>query len=74
MSDQPPLLDWRSPAHWAWDELPCRHCGGLTHLRTSKRRAAHKVCAEAALAAEIAEQTEQRANFLDTYFSDTRTP
>lgn len=49
------LLNWISSAHWSWDEQPCRYCGGPTHLRDSHRAPAHKVCAEAALAAQYAE-------------------
>ena len=44
------LLDWTASKHWdhngAW---PCRYCDGLTQLRDSDRRPAHKTCAEAAL-------------------------
>jgi hypothetical protein len=55
----PPLLNWRHSSHWSWDAKPCRHCGGLTHLRTVKGWPAHKVCAEAVLAAQAAELTDQ---------------
>lgn len=52
------LLDWRGDGlpHWDYDRpLPCRYCGGDTHLRDSKKSPAHKVCAEAALAQQAAE-------------------
>ena len=62
MTGQPPLLDWRNSAHWSGQPLPCRHCGGLTHLRTTKRRPAHKVCAEAALAAQNAQLADRYLN------------
>ncbi|MEH0650695.1 hypothetical protein QA995_14940 [Streptomyces scabiei] len=45
------LLDWRSSAHWSYEERPCRYCGFDTNLRDSKGSPAHKVCAEDALAA-----------------------
>lgn len=51
----PPLLDWRDPAHWSWDAEPCRYCAGPTHLRDSKRKPAHKTCAEQALAQQAAD-------------------
>ncbi|MCM2427360.1 hypothetical protein [Streptomyces sp. RKAG337] len=51
----PRLLDWRSPAHWSWTDLPCRYCGLDTPLRDSKRSPAHKVCAERALDQQAAE-------------------
>ena len=54
--DPPPLLDWRSPGHWSWDPAPCRYCGRDTHLRDSKRKPAHKTCAEAALAQQHADR------------------
>jgi hypothetical protein len=44
------LLDWTTGPHWDYDRAwPCRYCGGRTQLRDSDKRAAHKVCAEAAL-------------------------
>lgn len=46
--NQPRLLDWRDPKHWAAKPLPCRHCGGPTHLRDNQRRASHKTCSEQA--------------------------
>lgn len=52
------LLDWRSPTHWSWDDLPCRYCGLDTPLRDSKGKPAHKVCAEKALEQQLAEAAE----------------
>ena len=49
------LLDWRDPSHWSERELPCRYCGFPTHLRDSRMKPAHKVCAEDALALQAAE-------------------
>jgi hypothetical protein len=44
------LLDWGGPGHWDYDHArPCRYCGGLTQLRDSDRKPAHKTCAETAL-------------------------
>lgn len=42
-----PHLNWRDSSHWAAHDMPCRYCGGLTHLRDETGRPAHKVCAEA---------------------------
>ncbi|MFJ2113024.1 MULTISPECIES: hypothetical protein [unclassified Streptomyces] len=53
--DPGPLLDWRGPGHWSDRSRPCRYCGAPTHLRDGKRRPAHKVCAEQALAEQAAE-------------------
>ncbi|MGW6455000.1 hypothetical protein ACWF94_03595 [Streptomyces sp. NPDC055078] len=60
---QPPpppggLLDWRHPDHWSWTAKQCRYCPGLTHLRDSKRKPAHKVCAEQALAQQAADAAD----------------
>ncbi|MBP8536111.1 hypothetical protein [Streptomyces sp. MK37H] len=60
----PPLLDWRALSHWSWTPKPCRYCGQETNLRDSKRKPAHKVCAEIALA-------EQAAEMADAYRKDT---
>ncbi|WP_328427828.1 hypothetical protein [Streptomyces sp. NBC_00443] len=44
------LLDWTTGPHWDYDRArPCRYCDGLTQLRDSDKKPAHKVCAEAAL-------------------------
>lgn len=56
------LLDWRDASHWSWTEKPCRYCGGLTHLRDSKRSPAHKSCAEEALAQQAADAAEAYEN------------
>lgn len=57
---QPPpppggLLDWRDQSHWSYTAKPCRYCGFDTHLRDSRRKPAHKVCAEEALAIQARE-------------------
>ncbi|MGW5123230.1 hypothetical protein ACWEQ7_04045 [Streptomyces sp. NPDC004069] len=50
------FLDWRDgDVHWSSRALPCRYCGQPTQLRDSKRKPAHKTCAEDALAAQAAE-------------------
>lgn len=49
------VLDWRSSAHWAAEERPCRYCQIGTHLRDSARKPAHKTCAEEALRRQAAE-------------------
>ena len=51
------VLDWRDSSHWSEAEKPCRYCGNPTHLRDSKRKPAHKTCAEEALAIQAAEAT-----------------
>ncbi|MER5213666.1 hypothetical protein ABT063_24620 [Streptomyces sp. NPDC002838] len=55
---EPPLLDWRDPSHWSWTEKPCRYCSQPTHLRDSKRKPAHKLCAELAIAQQAAEAAD----------------
>ncbi|MEU8723558.1 hypothetical protein [Streptomyces antimycoticus] len=62
MTSPAPLLDWRSPNHWSWTPKPCRYCGHDTNLRDSKRKPAHKVCAEQA----IAQQNAEMANAYQT--------
>lgn len=52
------LLDWRDSSHWSYEQLPCRYCEIPTNLRDGKRKPAHKVCAEAALARQYAEAAE----------------
>jgi hypothetical protein len=49
------VLDWTAPTHWSRTPRPCRYCGRDTQLRDSARKAAHKVCAEAALREQAAE-------------------
>ncbi|MDX2645067.1 hypothetical protein PV341_16140 [Streptomyces sp. PA03-1a] len=56
------VLNWKSWDHWSDLQKPCRYCGGLTNLRDSKRKPAHKVCAEEAIARQIAEQAESYEN------------
>lgn len=58
----PPLLDWRDARHWSHTARQCRYCPGLTHLRDSKGKPAHKVCAEAALARQAAEAADAYEN------------
>jgi hypothetical protein len=60
--DPPPVLDWSARSHWGGYDLPCRYCGKPTPLRDSKGKAAHKVCAEAALAQQAAEQADAYHN------------
>ncbi|MFI0768583.1 hypothetical protein ACH4TQ_27405 [Streptomyces sp. NPDC021218] len=62
MTGSAPLLDWRSSAHWASTPKPCRYCGAETHLRDSKRKPAHKVCAEQAIATQVAEAADAYQN------------
>jgi hypothetical protein len=53
------FLDWTDrDLHWSWEERPCRYCERPTHLRDSKRKPAHKVCAEEALTRQAAEAAE----------------
>ncbi|MFF9894925.1 hypothetical protein [Streptomyces longispororuber] len=53
------LLNWTDSSHWDYDgPLPCRYCGTPTHLRDSRGKPADKVCAEAALAEQVAEATD----------------
>lgn len=52
------FLDWSDPSHWSWTKKPCRYCGGPTPLRDSKRKPAHKTCAEDALEVQAAEAAD----------------
>lgn len=53
------LLDWSASSHWSTVALPCRYCDGTpTHLRDSKGKPAHKVCAESRITEQIAEYAE----------------
>jgi hypothetical protein len=54
----PPVLDWTDRSHWSHQQKPCRYCGGLTNLRDSKGKPAHKTCAETALAQQAADAAE----------------
>jgi hypothetical protein len=58
----PIVLDWSNPGHWSSTPKPCRYCDGLTNLRDSKRKAAHKTCAEDALAQQHAEAQDAYHN------------
>ncbi|MCZ4514529.1 hypothetical protein O3Q52_41645 [Streptomyces sp. ActVer] len=60
--DPPPLLDWRHSSHWSWTPKPCRYCGKDTQLRDSKRKPAHKSCAEDALAQQAADAADAYDN------------
>ncbi|MFF8656775.1 hypothetical protein [Streptomyces huasconensis] len=63
--DVPPggLLDWSDASvHWSKHERPCRYCGFPTRLRDSKRKPAHKVCAESALQQQAAEAADAYQN------------
>lgn len=51
-------LDWRDSSHWSDRELPCRYCGVPTNLRDSRMKAAHKACAEDALATQAADAAD----------------
>lgn len=57
-----PLLDWRNPCHWSWNTKPCRYCGRPTNLRDTKRKPAHKTCAEQALAQQAADSAAAYEN------------
>ncbi len=57
------VFDWSGRRHWASKARPCRYCGGPpTHLRDSRRKPAHKVCAEHAFARQVAEYAEAYEN------------
>lgn len=47
-------LDWRDSSHWSSHPASCVHCGRNTNLRDDDGEPAHKTCAEAELAAELA--------------------
>jgi hypothetical protein len=52
-------LDWDSPIHWnGGRRQPCVHCGKPTFLLDAARRPAHKICAEGALVALLAQKSE----------------
>jgi len=53
------LLNWNDSSHWDYTgPRPCRWCGQPTQLRDSKRKPAHKTCAEEALARQAAEAAD----------------
>ena len=56
------LLDWRDSSHWSERQLPCRYCGFATNLRDSRMKAAHKTCAEDALATQAADAADAYQN------------
>jgi hypothetical protein len=58
----PVVLDWSSREHWSHVQKQCRYCPGLTNLRDSKGKPAHKVCAEAALQQQAAEAADAYNN------------
>lgn len=55
-------LDWRDASHWSRTPRPCRYCSRPTQLRDSKRKPAHKLCAEAALAEQAADAADAYQN------------
>lgn len=55
------VLDW-TVGHWAGHERPCRYCARPTPLRDQSGRPAHKVCAEEAIAQQVAEYAEAWEN------------
>lgn len=55
------VLDW-SVGHWGGSLLKCRYCPGLTPLRDSRGKPAHKVCAEAAIAEQVEEYSAAYEN------------
>lgn len=57
-----PLLDWRAASHWSHRARPCRWCARPTHLRDTRRRPAHKVCTEQAIARQNAEAADAYQN------------
>jgi hypothetical protein len=53
-------LDWDAPIHWnRGRRAPCTHCERPAFLLDAAGRAAHKICAEVALAALLAQKTER---------------
>lgn len=48
-------LDWTSSKHWSRVQAKCRYCPAFTNLRDSKGKPAHKLCAEQAIAEQVAE-------------------
>lgn len=57
----PSILRWWS-AHWnGGRQQPCIQCGRFALLRDDAGQPSHKVCAEAALAALLAQQTERES-------------
>lgn len=54
-------LDWSGPEHWSQRRQPCYLCGGLTNLRNTAGKPAHRVCVERALARIRRERATGRA-------------
>jgi hypothetical protein len=56
------IADWGDAAHWnRGKQGPCAHCGKLALLLDDASRPAHKVCAQAALAALLAQKSERKS-------------
>lgn len=55
------VLDW-THGHWSERQRPCIYCTKPTNLRDSRRRPAHKVCAEAALLRQVEDYAEAYEN------------
>ena len=54
------VLDWNSGQHWnGGKQAACAHCSQSSLLLDDIGRPAHKICAEAALAALINQQSEK---------------
>lgn len=49
------VLNWSGSFHWGGVLRKCRYCPGKTPLLDSKGKPAHKVCAEQAIAEQVAE-------------------
>lgn len=49
------VLNWSDSRHWGGVDRTCRYCPLKTRLLDSKGKPAHKVCAERAIARQIAE-------------------
>jgi hypothetical protein len=57
------LLNWNDSRHWNYDgPQDCRYCETPTQLRDSHGKAAHKTCAEDALARQAAEAADAYQN------------
>ena len=59
---RPPVLDLHGMEHWSRTPKPCRYCGRDTNLRDSKRKPAHKTCAEQAIAQQAADAADAYKN------------
>lgn len=57
------LLNWNDSSHWNYDgPQACRYCEKPTQMRDSHGKAAHKTCAEDALAQQHAEAADAYQN------------